>query len=99
ITSLWLLTRWLQGHGGLLFVVLATGTAVAALWQALFDIAVSRRYAAAAFYANCMMVSGALSLFLAEWIVARMFLPLSWLTPVLLGGAAFLSYQIGRQFR
>ena len=31
ITSLWLLTRWLQGHGGLLFVVLATGTAVAAL--------------------------------------------------------------------
>jgi len=99
ITSLWLLTRWLQGHGGLLFVVLATGTAVAALWQALFDIAVSRRYAAAAFYAHCMMVSGAMALFLAEWTVARIFFPLSWLTPVLLGGAAFLSYQIGRQFR
>ncbi len=34
--ALWLQYRWLLGHGGLLFVLLTTVTAVAALWQAIF---------------------------------------------------------------
>ena len=99
IASLWLLTRYLQGHGGLLFTVIATGTAIASAWQGLFDTAVSCRYAAVKLYAHWMTVSGTLALFAAGWIVTQMFYPLSWVTPIVLGTAALVSYQLGRQFR
>ena len=46
-----------------------------------------------------MTISMALVLLLAEWGVARMFNSLSWVTPVILGATAFLSFQLGRMFR
>lgn len=97
--ALWLEYRWMQGYGGLLFVILATATAIGAAWQAFSDHATHHRFAAPTFYAQCMTISVATSLLLAEWGIARMFNSLSWVTPVILGATAFLCYHVGRLFR
>lgn len=97
--ALWLQHRWLQGHGGLLFVILSTATAIVAASQALSDYAIRQRFAAPKYYVQCMTIGMALVLFLAEWGVARIFNPLSWVPPLILGAAAYLCFHFGRQFR
>ena len=97
--ALWLQYRWMLGHGGLLFVILSTATAIAATWQASADHAIRHRFAAPKYYAQCMTIGMALVLLLAEWGVARMFNSLSWVTPVILGATAFLCFHVGRLFR
>ena len=97
--ALWLQYRWLQGNGGLLFVILATTTAVGAAWQAFSDHAIRHRFAAPKFNAHCWAICMALVLISAEWGVARIFHSLSWVTPVILGATAFLCYHLGRLFR
>ena len=87
------------GHGGLLFVLLTTATAIAATWQASADHALCHRFAAPKYYALGMTISMALLLLTSEWGVARMFNSLSWMTPVMLTTNSFLSYRIGRLFR
>ena len=97
--ALWLQYRWLQGNGGLLFVVLTTATVIGVAWQAFSDRAIHHWFAAPKYYAHCMTINIALVMLSAEWVVARMFNPLSSVTPVILGATAFLSYQLGRLFR
>jgi len=98
-TALWLQHRWLQGHGGLLFVILSTATAIVAASQALSDYAIRHRFAAPKYNVQCMTIGMAMVLFLAEWSVARMFNPLSWVIPLILAAAAFLCFHFGRMFR
>ena len=97
--ALWLQWRWMLNHGGLLFVLLTTGTAIAATWQASADHALCHRFAAPKYYAHCMTISMALLLLTMEWGIARMFNSLSWMTPVVLTAIACLSYQVGRLYR
>ena len=97
--TLWIQHRWLQGNGGLSFVILSTTTAIVAASQALSDYAIRHRFAAPRHYVQCMTTGMALVLFLAEWGVARMFNPLSWVPPLILVAAAFLCFHFGRQFR
>ena len=74
-------------------------TSIGSVWQVLSDCAIRRRFAAPMFYAHCMTICMALLLLMAEWCVARVFNPLSWVIPLILGATAFLCYHVGRQFR
>jgi hypothetical protein len=99
LMALWLLYRSLQGQGGIVFAVLATVAAMGSTWQAIFDFETGRQNPTATFSAHFMTASAAFGLLLAEWLMARLFYSLFWLTPVVLAGAAFLSYHLGRQFK
>ena len=97
--ALWLQWRWMLNHGGLLFALLTTVTAIAATWQASANHALCHRFAVPKYYAHCMTISMALLLLTMEWGIARMFNSLSWMSPVILTAIACLSYQVGRLFR
>jgi hypothetical protein len=103
-TALSSITLWFQylastGHGNWLFVVLTTVTAVGAAWQAFLSHATRYRFAAPMHYALCMAICTAMGLMIAEWIVARIFYSMSWITPVVLGATSFPVFQLGRLFR
>lgn len=103
-TGLSVIALWFQylasaGHGNWLFVVLTTVTAVGAAWQAFLSQATCRRFADPGHYALCMAICAATGLMSAEWLVARIFYSMSWVTPLVLWATSFLVFQIDRLFR
>lgn len=99
LVALGLLVNSLRGNGGMLVSILATVTALGTLWQAAFDAATAQRNPTAALFAHCLTVTLGCQLLIAEWLVARWFMPLSWLIPLALAGTAIASYVLGRRFR
>jgi hypothetical protein len=99
LIALMLLYRSLQGHGGFLFAMLATAAAISSVWQAVFGFEARRRNPNAGQYSHFVTATVAFLLLLSEWLLARTFFSLSWLTPVMLAGAAVISYLLGRQFK
>jgi hypothetical protein len=99
LVALFLTFQSLRGAGGGLFAALATAAAIGSVWQAAFDFAIARRSPTATLAAHGLAASIGFEILLAEWLIGRLFFPMSWLTPVALGVAAFLSHAIGRRFQ
>ena len=97
--SLLLRVQWLHGGGSLVFVVLATAAAIGAVWQAAFDFATARRSPTALLAAHFATASIACQMLLAEWLLARWFQTMSWVTPVVLGLGAIIAHVAGRRFQ
>lgn len=98
ILALVLLAGSLRGHGGSLLTLLATGAAIGAAWQAVFDFLTARNGGAhAANAAHWFTASIGCQLLIALWLVARAFGPLSWSIPIILGIVAVVCYAAGRR--
>ena len=82
LVALLLLVQSLRGAGGGLFALLATAAAIASVWQAAFDFAIARRNPTATLAAHSLAATLGFQLLLAEWLIARWFFPMSWVTPV-----------------
>jgi len=87
LIALLLMGRAMNGSGGAVFVVLASLAAIGCAWQAALDFATALRKPQAATLAQYQTATAGLLLVLLEWCVARFFMPLSWLTPVVLAAA------------
>ena len=98
LIGLLFLFQSLRGGGGGLLAVFATAVAFAAVWQSAFDFGVARGNPAAAWAAHCLTGAIGCQVLLAEWLVARWFLSMSWLTPVVLVLGAILCRAMGRRF-
>ena len=97
--ALLLLIRSLRGGGGGMFTLLATIAAIGTAWQAAFDFATARRNPTAALAAHFTTGTIASPILLAFWLIARCFLPMSWVIPIVLVVIAVLCYAIGRRFQ
>ena len=97
LVALVFLVQWGRGAGGLFIAGLATVAAMGSVWQAALDVAVARRHPMAAWAAHWLTATVAFQILLAEWLVARWFHPLSWVTPVALGAAAIICHALGRR--
>jgi len=97
--ALWLQYRSSRGNGSGVLVALTTVTAVAAAWQTFLAHAALNHFAAPRHYAHCMAISTAMVLISAEWVVARIFNPMFWVTPVALLTIGYLGFRLGRLFR
>lgn len=91
-----LLIQSYRGQASVVFSLLATATAIGCVWQAVYDFAIQRRYPRPFLSAHWMTGSIGLQILLAEWLVARWFGPLSWLTPVVLALGAIGCYVAGK---
>lgn len=99
LAALGLLLHAMRGNEGMMMAIVATVTAIGTLWQAAFDDGTARRNPTAALSSHFLTVSLGCHLLVAEWFIARWYMPLSWLTPVALLGVALVSQSIGRRFR
>jgi hypothetical protein len=82
------------------FLTFATTTAaIASMWQAAFDYGVERRHPTARLSAHFFAGMHGCRLLLAEWLVARFYHPLTWLTPVVLTVGAVLCHVIARRLQ
>lgn len=98
LLAVMLLVLSYQGQGGsAIFSLLATVTAVGCVWQAAHDYAVRRRAPRAALLAHWVAACVGLQILLAEWLIARWFAPLSWVTPVALGLGALVCYLAAKR--
>jgi len=97
--ALWFQYRFSRGNGSGAFVVLTTVTALAAAWQAFLAHAALNHFAAPRHYTHCMAICTAMVLISAEWVVARIFNPMSWVTPAALVTIGYLGFRLARLFR
>ena len=94
-----LLATSLRGQGGGVFAALATMAAIGAAWQSTHDFLTARgRGANAAVAAHFLTASIGSQILLALWLVARWYMAMSWVTPVVLLIAAAVCFTIGRRF-
>jgi|GEM_PF-632544 len=97
LIAITLLIQSYRGQASVVFSLLATATAIGCVWQAVYDFAIQRRYPQPFLTAQWMTGSIGLQILLAEWLVARWFSPLFWLTPVILGLGAICCYVAAKQ--
>lgn len=82
------------------FLTFATTTAaIGSTWIAAFDHGVSQRLPTARLSAHFFAGTLGCRLLLAEWLLARWYQPLSWVTPVVLAGGALLCHVIARRLQ
>jgi hypothetical protein len=99
LVALWFLVQAVRGAGGGAFACLATVAAIGSFWQSTFDYGILRRNLTAALAAHALTASFACQILLGEWLVARLYLPLSWLLPMFLALGAIVSYAASRRFQ
>jgi hypothetical protein len=94
-----LLVMSLRGAGAGFLAFVTTTAALGAIWQAAFDSAAARRNPTAAIAAHFQAGMFGGQLLLAEWLIARWHMPLSWMTPAILIVSALLCHALGRRFQ
>lgn len=99
LAAAWFLIQALQGAGVGIFVCLATIAAVGSFWQSAFDYGTLRQNPTNFLAIRALTTSFACQVLLGEWLVARLFHPLSWLLPILLASGAIVSYAVSCRFR
>ena len=88
----------MSGAGGAVFVVLASLAAMGCVWQAALDYSMALGKSQAVTLAQYQTAATGLILLLLEWCVARFFIPLSWLTPVILAAAVITILALSAKF-
>ena len=99
LVALWFSVQAVRGAGTGVFACLATVAAIGSFWQSAFDYGILRRNLTAVLAAHALAASFACQILLGEWLVARLFLPLSWLLPIFLALGAIVSYAVSRRFQ
>lgn len=84
VISLILFTLAHRGQASTLVAMISTVTAICATWQAALCYAVRERLPKPMLWTHLMTAAIASPLFVLEWLIARWFQPLDWLTPVML---------------
>lgn len=84
IAAVALMFRAMSGGGSGGIVLLTAALALAAAWQAAFDFATVRRDALAIPWANLLTFSLGCQFAVVLWLIARLYHPLHWATPVTL---------------
>jgi len=82
--SVALMFRAMSGDGSGWLVLVTVAIAIAATWQAAFDYAIVRRDESAAPWANVLTFSLGCQFAVVLWVIARLYHPLHWATPVTL---------------
>ena len=99
VVSLVLLLLAMKGAETGFLVFMTTIGAMGAMWQAARDHGIAHRQPTAEISAYFLTGTLGCQLLLAEWLLARWYSPMSWLTPVVLAGGALLCHFIGRRFQ
>lgn len=99
LVSLVLLVLAMKGVGTGFLAFMTTAGAMGAIWQAARDRGVARRQPTATISAHFLTGTLGCQLLLAEWLLARWYQPMTWLTPVFLTGGALLCHVIGRRLQ
>jgi hypothetical protein len=84
LLALLLLGRTLSVGGGAIFVVLASCGSIGCTWLATFNAAIAMQRTNPILVARYQTVTAVFVLLFLEWMVARAFTPLSWVTPVVI---------------
>jgi hypothetical protein len=99
LASFVLLVWTLKGASAGFLTFLTSIAAIGSTWLAAYDHATARRQSTPLISAHFLTGSLSCQFLLAMYLLARWYMPLTWVIPIALAGAAMLCHAIGRRFQ